>query len=109
VVARVRPVTDAERKIVSFVVWNLRTGALPADIREAAGEVAAAHQYPRPFESERYQDGEWQVTLLPADTDNAGEHFRPVLIGPLVDDLIHRHPDAYCVLIQRVPLQEAPR
>lgn len=94
----------AERTLVEFVIWELRTGDLPPHVREAAQSLAAA--YPRPERLRgafRKTDGRLVVTVFPRDEEVPLERLRvfPHQAGAVVDEVLTDDP-AY-VLIQDCP------
>ena len=87
------PLADAAR-IVDFVVWEMRAGDLPPDVRAAALRVSKHAPRPARFRGQliRYTEGPLSVDGFPHDDDAPLDRRRafPHQAGAVVRDLLAR-------------------
>lgn len=84
--------TPAEKRLVEFVVWEMRRGDLPADVQDAAEVCAASMLRPEPLRG--LTEGPLIVSSFPADESQPIEtrHVFPHQAGQLVTDFLRDRP-----------------
>lgn len=94
----------AQRRLVEFVVWEMRHGDLPLDVREAA--AACVGLVPRPSPPRRLTaDGSLLISAFPRDETLPLVDARGVFAheaGPIVEEFLRDNP-AYILVSVELP------
>lgn len=83
--------TPEERRLIEFVVWELRRGDLPDDVKPAADAVAKTRAYPpRKRTLRRYTEGPLMVSRFPPDETEPLDQRRafPHQVGDVIQDML---------------------